>query len=84
MRNKTFTIVDESGVEFLVNADYEIYSEHDEECHGIKTFPASVTIDIKCAELIIANTGIVITDSLNKKQISAIEDQIINQLAIAA
>jgi len=82
--NDTFTIVSEHGVELLVNADYTIFGTSTEECHGIKSFPASVSIDILSVELIIAKKGLVITGSLDKKQISAIEDEIINQLAVAA
>ncbi|WP_018629239.1 hypothetical protein [Niabella aurantiaca] len=84
MHNQTFTIVDEHGVELLVNADYEVLSGSTEECHGIHSFPASVYVNIKCVELIIAKRGTVITHLLKRDQIEAIEDEIINQLAVAA
>ncbi|MBO9592769.1 MAG: hypothetical protein J7599_07645 [Niabella sp.] len=82
--NNTFTIEVGSLGELLINADYEIFDPSAEECHGIKSFPASVTVDIKSVELIIDKEGLLITGALKKHQIEAIEEEIINQLAIAA
>lgn len=82
--NNTFTIEVGSLGELLVNADYQIFDSSTEECHGIHSFPASVSVDVKSVELIIDKEGLVITGALKKHQIEAIEEEIINQLAVAA
>ena len=62
MRNNTETLVDENGIELLVNYDYEKSDGED----GL------YLTELKSVEIVIAGTGIDILGLMNEKQKGAI------------
>ena len=71
----TETLVDESGIEILVNYSKE-WNDQKEDFHGEHDL-SGWGYNLNSVELVIAGTGINITKQLNHKQHMAILDEVI-------
>jgi hypothetical protein len=76
MNNQTEMLVCESGVEILVDYEYEVGESQREECHGIHEVGNLTYVNILSMDMVIANQPIPILHLLNEKQIEAIIDQL--------
>ncbi len=80
MKNSVETIVDDNGIEVLVDYDYELNEAYYAEIGNPATFvPASVddsSIKINSFEIVIGGTGIDIVSQLDKRQIDFIKPKL--------
>lgn len=58
MKSNTETLIDDSGIELLVEYDYEKGDPQFEECHGTHDVGGMVYTELKSVELVIAGRGI--------------------------
>ncbi len=73
MQNNSETLVDENGIEILVNYDYEKTEGYNEEPSNAASYvEPTVYTELKSVEVVIAGIGVDILPSLNEKQKAAI------------
>lgn len=68
MKKNSETIVDENGIEILVDYRYELSASHQEECHGIYEVGLMVYTELTSVEVVIAGSGIDILKLLTDKE----------------
>lgn len=69
MKRRTETIIDESGIELIVEYDFEKTDGYYEEPANVAAYvPASVLVELVLIELVIAGGGIDILPMINNKQ----------------
>lgn len=77
MSNNTETIIDENGIEVIVNYDYE-NDKQIEEGHGLHNV-GGIVIELKLVEVVIAGKGLNILPMLDNNQ----RNSLINQFSYA-
>lgn len=77
MQKEVETIVDDNGIEMLVEYEYDREPDYEEEPGNPNTLiRGMIYTEIKSVELVIAKKGIDITDRLSRKQMDCIKEKL--------
>ena len=76
MENNSECLVDENGIEILVNYDYEESECQLEEGHGTHEVGCMIYTELKSVEVVISGIGIDILPSMNQLQKEAIVNKL--------